>query len=395
MALRGRVHALLTSGSVWAMVASGTSVALALLRELLIVRALNFSAINDALQAYLTMVYVVSLLNEAVRLGAINILQKSPFRSVAVSILPFGVLWAISVCTLTYYQLGATSILLTIGAGISGVLNMVMILMVTQRQRSGKFWAAHLISLVPNLLLIPGIVAVAMLKPSDPVPPLAALYYLLPVIQITMLLFVKPGDEPINDDPETVQQGTKTFLAHSTAAVGSFLFQAVARPLALQMGEGELSKLSILIRVYDSVRFVFVDTLIGRKLATWRESGTLEAVRRTIRLLALPQILLTAAGLVVALAMPGIAGAFIVLLLSVGGFGLRMVYFMLNSATVDRRMAVRYGLQDIGTAIVLAVCVRYGLTSMALLVWLWYALRPLVQLLIVKKSLQRLDPEVT
>lgn len=370
-------------GGLWAMAASGTGVALGLLREFLIVRQLGWSGVNDRLQIYLSVIYGVSLANEAVRLGAINLLQSRSMAKAAISILPLGALFSLAASLWMAFTLRPDSILLVIGAGFSGWLNMLMILMVTAKQRGGAFWPAHLINLLPNALLIPGIIAVGVVKPADPVPALAMLYYSLPVVQILLLTLVKT--EPVPAAESVPTNGSAVFLAHSSSALGNLVFQGVLRQIGLGASDGVLALLAISIRVYDSIRFVVIDTVIGRQLAAWKQKNDLQQAVVWTSKLVVPQAIVAVVGLAVAFTVQGTAGALIVLAISIGSFGLRLIYFLVNSQAVSLRLAWTYGLQD-----VLAAVAMYGLAMTpfrwpALLVWVWYVAKPLFQLLTVKK----------
>lgn len=387
---KSRLGGLLRSGGLWAMFLSGLSILLALLREVLIVQQLGFSGINDALQSYLTMIHAISLLNEAVRLSALNILQSAKFRQAAKIILPYGAIFSILATGMMYFLLEAQSVWLTIGAGISGFLNMVMILMVTGKQRGGSFWKPHLINLLPNAVLLPGILLVGIINPADPVIPLASLYYTLPVIQIILLLMVKSEDthQELESNPS---EGRKILAAHSSSAFGNLIFQGVLRNLSMSLGSGELTKVSIAIRVFDAMRFVFVDTIIGRRLKAWTDSSNLMVAKAWLSKLLAPQVILSTIGLLIAIMQPGIRGSLIILVLCVPSFGLRMVYFMLNSSTFNRKLAWHYGAQDIAAAVILAMSVFYQVVSVAWLIWLWYSLKPLGQMIAVKRFLTGLE----
>lgn len=382
------------SGHMGPLLASAAGVALGLIREVLIIGQLGLSAANDQLQIYLTTIYVISLLNEAVRLGSINLLQKRSLGQTSVSILPLGLLYALVASGFVYFLMRPASDLLMMGAMVSGWLNMVMILLVTQRQRSGRFWAAHLINLLPNLVLLPGVIAVWMMKLKDPVPILACLYFLLPVIQIALLLSVKPGESGEAPDAETTAD-RGVFVAHGVGALGGLLFQGVLRSTGLSTGEGVLALLSISIRMYDSVRFILVDTIIGRQLASWKASNNLNQAQRWIGKMILPQIIVASLALVATLLFGHQEGlrawtALGVLVASVGAFGVRMIYYMVNTQAVSLRLVWQYGLQDLGVAAILGLASLTGALWPAMLIWVWYIAKPIAQLLTVRKNLHGL-----
>lgn len=379
-------------GHFGALAVSGFGVGLGLLREILIIQQLGFSEVNDQLQIYLSVIYIVSLLNEAVRLGAINLLQSASLSRTLLSILPLGALYSLVATGWVWWLLKPASLWLLLGAGISGWLNMAMVLLVTERQRSGKFWPAHIINLLPNALLIPGILIVGWLSPPDPVPALAVMYFGLPVVQILLLLLIKTKADPAQGI-ELPKNGI--FLAHSSSAIGGLVFQGVLRQQGLQTGDGVLAMLSIAIRMYDSIKFIIVDTLIGKKLADWKESQDLTRAISWCKRLTTPQFLLTGIGLLVALFLGQVEGqraisALAVLLVSVGSFGLRVVYFMVNSMVSSRKLAWAYGLQDIVAAVALAVLAWFGWIWPAMLIWVWYLAKPLGQLIFVTRSAEKI-----
>lgn len=386
--MTGRAKAVLTSGGFWAVVASGAGVSLGLLREILVIRMLGWTSVNDRLQIYLSVIYGVSLANEAVRLACLNLLQRNSLVRTAGRILPLGAVFSVVSAGWMWFQLKPDSGTLVAGACVSGFLNMVMVLLVTARQRGGSFWSAHLINLLPNVLLIPGIVWLGFMGLSDPVPALAWMYFALPAVQILLLLFVRQGETAASDAADG-EEAKGLFLSHSSSALGNLLFQGVLRQTGLATSQGVLAQLSIAIRVYDSIRFVVIDTVIGRKLAGWKESSGLDKVAYWTGRLVFPQVTACVVGLVVAALVHGSVGALVVLAMSVGSFGLRLVYFMVNSRAVSTKLAWTYGTQDI-----LAACAMYLLAFTpfgfpAMLVWVWYMAKPLVQLFSVASFLIR------
>lgn len=385
---------LIRSGGLWALVASATGVAFGLLRELLIVKQLGFTTVNDQLQTYLSVIYGVSLLNETVRLVSLNLLQTKSLAATAKSILPVGLLFAVGATGLMAFLLKPQSVLLLVGAGISGWLNMVMVMLVMAKQRAGSFWSAHWINLLPNFLLIPGILVVWSMHLPDPVPALAVLYYLLPVVQIFLLLFVKSPSEAKDDSPAGREAGG-LILAHGSSAVGGLVFQGVLRSTGLQTGSGVLSLLSIAIRMYDSIRFILVDTVIGRKLARWKEGTDLGEAVRWMQKLVWPQAAVVAIGVLMCLVGGPLWGkhgylALIVLVFSIGSFGLRVVYYMVNSLTVSNKVVWTYGLQDAGVAGLLWVLASLGWVWPEVLVLAWYLVKPLGQLITLMGSIKKM-----
>lgn len=371
------------SRSTWlAFGVSGFAALCGLARHAFILYLLGLSSINDRLQVYLAVIYGVSMLNEAVRLGTINLLQRQGLGKAMGSVLPLGFLFAIVTTGIFAWQLRPDSALLLVAAGISGWLNMLMIQMVTHRQRAGAFWPAHLVSLMPNLILLPGIAAVAALNLADPVPALAWLHFVLPVVQIAVLSLVRVEDPPIT--AEDSGPGSRLFLAHGSAAVGSMLFQSSLRSASLLLGPGALSLVNIGVQIYDSLRFILVDTYIGRKLAEWKESTDLTPLLALIQRLLLPQAVATAVGLVIGLLWAGQVGALVVLVCALGSFGLRLVYFMANAARIDEALIWRYGAQDIAAGVLALALVSGGMAAgwaipVGILVWVWYLAKPLAQ----------------
>lgn len=390
MAKPGTVR-ILRRGGLWALVASGAGVGLGLVREVLIVQQIGLTSVNDRLQSYLSVIYGIGLLNEAIRLGAINLLQTRSLRSVGAAVLPAGAVFAALATAWMSMQLRLDSWPLVVGAALSGWLNMVMVLMVTAKQRGGRFWAPHLINLLPNVITIPAILVVSFLNIADPVPALAFSFYVLPVIQIACLLFVKTPRSEAGGEIR-VTAGPGLLAAHGSSAIGNLIFQGVLRQSGLQTADGVLSLLSIAIRMYDSVRFVVVDTLIGKRLAAWSSQGRLSDARSTLERLVVPQGILAVVGVFVAMTFGLVEGmrawaALGVLVLSIGSFGLRFIYFMINSQIVSATLVWKYGLQDIAVSLLLMGLAFAGAHVPALLLWTWYLAKPFVQLMVVRRDL--------
>ncbi|MCB0826017.1 MAG: hypothetical protein KDC26_07490 [Armatimonadetes bacterium] len=386
---------LLKSGQFWALVVAGVGVLLGLFREFLIVKLLGFTNINDQLQVYLSVIYVISLFNEAVRLGAINMLHGVTLKQVAKIILPIGLGFAALSAIWMEITLQPQSHLLLIGATVSGWLNMSVILLITARQRSGKFWAAHLINVLNNLFLIPGILIIGFLKPSDLVIPMATLYFSLPLIQIPLLLMIKVDEPDMVINPQAGTDGRKLMLTHSVSALGALIFQGALRMNSLAVAEGELSKVSIAIRIYDSIRFVIVDTFIGKKLAAWKEKRDFSNISRYMTAFFAVQGVTTLIAIGVAIGFKATLASLIILVLSLGSFGVRLVYIMFNAATINRKLIWSYGLQDIGVAVLLVILSFANLMTPAYLILAWYLVKPLWQMFTVRKAIDshEFEPE--
>lgn len=387
------------SSSAWfAFAASASSVGLGVLREFLIWKQLGFSAVNDRLQVYLYVVYVISMMNDAVRLATLNAIQRMPAGAVGRLVLGIGAIYALGAGAFLFSQYATSpsppNPWLFVGAIASAWLNMGVVLLVATRQRSGIFLRAHLINVMPNAILIPGIVLVWLLHPADAVTPLAILYFTLPLFQIFLLLRI-----PVNEGPHApyggaeIRQNSGLFVAHGLAGTGALAFQGALSQSVLQSGAGEFSKLALALRIYDSMRFVLVDTYVARKLAVWKNETTFTHIARILQRLLAPQVVLVIAAFALARLSGSLGTALVILTFGLTGYIARTIYYFMNTSTVLKTLVWQFGIQELAFATCVFFGARYGWLGISAMVAVWYTLRPFAQILLLNVRLRPLQGE--
>jgi hypothetical protein len=373
-------------------VLSGASVAAALLRETLIAGLLGFSERNDRLQAYLSIIYTISLLVESTRLAGLSLFGRAALPRVASAHAVLGLPVAFALAASLAWGLNAVEPGLVVVAGLGGYLNLAAALLITHRQWTGRFLAAHVASVLPNVVLIPGVLVLLLRPATEPVTGIVVLYALVPAVQIaSLLLFVRPRPVPVAAPPPTLRSLFGSLMAHGVLAVGSQIYQAVLRVACLGSGTGTLAVMALLMRIHDAARFVAVDTYLASRIASWAREPPLGRTARPSPLLGLPmQLALAAAGLGAALlpwngpsAFAVVAGLVLALGL-VSGSAVRVLYYRRSASAPSDRSALAFGSSEVAAAIAcqaLAAIPGFPVTG---LLWVWFGARPLAQWLVLE-----------
>jgi len=172
-----------------AVMLSSGSLALGILREFLIIGLLGFSSSNDQLQLYLSIFYTIGLSIDAMRLSCLNlypVLSLGALLCVSSTVaLPF----AIMIAVLMNYSTGGLNMSLLMVTIVGSYLNLIAATLITYLQRHDLFIPAQLINVLPNFILLPGILFCYYCS-TNPIVAIVCLTAFIPIAQCSMLLWI-------------------------------------------------------------------------------------------------------------------------------------------------------------------------------------------------------------
>jgi hypothetical protein len=379
---------------------AGASAGLGLLRELYVVRTLGLSSTNDTLQYYLSIVYTISLLSDPIRLAALNLLQErnraATYLIVAIVMVP------VSLVITAAYALsgGVHDTLLLVAACFGGGLNLLVAVGCSDGQRSRSFVGTQAVMALPNIVLIIGVFAVPALTTISLADTIIYVYAVVPALQIiAFLLMPLRAGAPTTPDhaPMAIGAGLKNLLSHSTSAGGSQLGQFALRTTLSGATVGSLTLVSFLIRIYDTLRVIFVDSFVGSRVAGWTSGEShvprlLDARHHVVPLLAISTLALVAGWIPVTSAQATAGVALGILLVALyAASSLRVMYSFVNTITTPGRLIVAVGLADVAVGLAAAGMAFVPWLPRLALLWILYVGRSLVLLWFVARhpSLER------
>jgi len=374
---------------------SAASAAVGLVREGLVLWKLGLTHQNDQLQFYLSVIYTVSLFGDAARLGTMNLLQEFSLPRVAFLVTALG--GGLGLVTTTWYWLGTKGMLwsLTAVAGVGGVLNLLAVTLVVERQREGRFLMAHMATVSPNFLICAGALVAFPLSSGAFIKVIVLLFLSAPVLQIGILLaagarFLAPSERR---ERSWIGPGSRQLGLHALQAVGMQWGQVLIRTGLSAASPGSLALFSIIARSVDAVRAVFVDSYIGSRVSSWaaRREGVptlLDPQRYT------PVTLIAICALTAALTLvmsPGTVGmgsaAWYSAILILGAylqFAGRVGYFFVNSYSSPSALILRSSGLNIALAGLMASLQAVWVGAILWLIWIFYVARAAIQLWLVR-----------
>ena len=381
-----------------AVLLSAMSLGLGLIRELIIVGLLGFTLKNDALQIYLSVIYTISLMVDAMRLSCLNLvsvlsLGRMLFSASVIS-LPAAVLAG---CLMSFFTRGMDWFLLWI-AMLGGYCHLMACLLITYRQRRNVFLAAQVINVLPNAFLIPGVVICYFFSQEHMVSAMVILTSLVPLVQCILLLFL-PDRSPEGEvrDYLPFADSLLVFLRHFSTTLGEQLYQIVIRSALFNYGPGYLSVFSLSVRSVSALRFILIDSWIGSKLSEWQRELKGNDFRHAAILRGSPaNFLLAAAMLVFALTTETslLQYALQMAILLTTGFWfstlVRVIYFRLNHLENNTRLVMTFAVYELAFALLSWVFARQVSHAILLLVWTGYIARPVSQLLFLRRRVNEL-----
>jgi len=383
----------------WAVALAAASVGLGIVREVLVIALLGISRANDELQAYLSVIYSISLIGDAIKLAGLNLFDRVPLHRliIAASIVSSPI--AIAVAVAVWYFVPVTTFPLLLLVALGGVLGLFGFLLSAHRQRFGAFFPAHVVSVSSNLLLIPCILLIWALKPPSLTTAFVIIFSLVPVMQTMALLFIRVNSsQNVHNNRVPLREVISVFARQVFGALGKVIFQASLRILTFTAGEGLLSILNILIRFFSSLKLVLVDSFIGLNLQKWADdtggskyylthshnflSGSLHLITTSL--------LLLLAVMVSEMYLGGNPLTFAVLAGLILSFGFilesltRISFFYLNTQEINTRLVWGFNFYELPIAIGGMILVAALQAGPLWLLWLWYLVRPVSQYLYLK-----------
>lgn len=380
----------------FAVLVSSLSAVFGLGREFLIVSILGFSTANDHLQIYLSIFYSISLSIDAVRLAGLNLFGKMSFARILLCAMLVSLPFTIIVGYLTSYFAGGLDPRFIWVAVIGSFLNLLTALLITYKQRYGAFLAAQVINVLPNFILIPGILLAYWFAKLHIVSAMIMLCCLIPIVQLLLLVFIRIKDPQakIITNTFTLAQGIIIFMRHGVSMLGEQLFQLTTRALFYKFNAGYLSMLAIMVRVYAAARFILIDSYIGAKLANWQQIVKqsrwdiktffdANAINAGLVILPLFAIYFGALNLIYFAA----ELAVILLVSFYLNTLLRIIYFKINREQHDKNLVLRYGSYELIFALLGFCALRYVNFPLMLFLWGWYVVKPFVQLRLLRPKI--------
>lgn len=364
-------------------------------RELVLLEWLGLSRRNDELQLYLSIIYTVSLLGESVRLATLNTRGRRGLRVMVALILGVGTLVSGAVTVAFAAGTSARDPFLLAVSAVAASANLVVVALLVHRQRHAAFLPTHAVTVAPNILIFGGLLAVRAAG-VDPIRSVVCLFAAAPFTQLVALLLIPTAPDDGHEPPaaDVLRQSAGALALHSVSVAGQQAGQILVRTAMTALGPGMLSLFAILMRVFDTIRAVLVDSYIGSRVATWSRGN--RHIPRPLDFAHVPSLLLAGLAalslLVAGGSWPGRTAfaAVVLMLLSVGMYGTavaRIGYYYLNAAGAKRRVIVAIGAIDLLLALIGVALWRTlgGRTVLALLA-LFAVVRPSAQIALLQRA---------
>ncbi len=367
----------------WAILLSGLSAVLGLGREIVVVGRLGLGATNDLLQFALSITYTVALLGEPLRSASLNLLGRR--TSPGLAMLLAGIISAAALGTTLLYARGGQGppASWTIAAGVAGAANLVVAWVVPRSLHAGPFLAAHTVSVMPNILILGGLLLPAA-NESAFAGRVVVLFLVAPVVQLVLFgLLRRHGQTTAAVPPASARDALATMGWHGVSAGAAMGTQYAIRSVLAGAVPGTLSAFVLALRAIETIRAVFVDTYVASRLRKWTESRVATPLPTARRMLS-PGLaaFLVATGLVLALRWPGQPGTLLdpsAVVLVVGLYPLlvyRVAWQALNTNASPVRATARVAGVELAVFGLAGVAAALPGLPVALMPWLAYVVRP-------------------
>ncbi|MCZ6909823.1 MAG: hypothetical protein O7C56_01760 [Rickettsia endosymbiont of Ixodes persulcatus] len=233
-----------------AMTLSSASLVLGIFREILIIYFIGFTKTNDTLQLYLSIFYTIGLSIDAMRLACLNLYSLLSLRQILLAGSIITLPLAICIGFIMNYFSEGLDIKLVFVTMIGGYLNLFAAILITYKQRNNSFLAAQIINVIPNFILIPGIIFSELFLKNNLITAMVCLTSFIPIVQC-ILLFLIPhhSTDGISDEKINLFRSVLIFVRHLTAVIGDQLFQVITRSAFYNYGSGYLTMFSIAVRI--------------------------------------------------------------------------------------------------------------------------------------------------
>jgi hypothetical protein len=379
----------------FAIIISGLSSFLGIIREILIVYFLGFSSLNDQLQIYLSIFYIASLSFDAMKLSALNLFDSLTLSKILIAstivIIPFVTIITIVLAT----SIEHINYLLLAECFLGAILNLIAVLFITYKQRCGKFLAPQIINILPNFVLIPCLLISYYLFKDNLIGLFIFSCFILPVIQIIMLCCVKT-EKHLPHTPITLGNAIKVFLRHGFSSIPAQIFQLLIRSTFYHYGPGYLSIVSLFNRIYASSRFVLIDSYIGIKIASeYQRNSRIDNLLLNNKLnflsvfIPFPVIILFVLNSQKTFFEIAMCAIFMV------GFYLdslwRITYFKINKVHHDKNLIYKFTLYELFFALFGYFIIISIFNNPVWYLWLWFIARPFCEMLMMQKKNIEID----
>ncbi len=382
-----------------AVILSSVSMVFGIFREILIVYLIGFTATNDILQLYLSIFYTIGLSIDAMRLSCLNLYAILSLRQILIAGSIITLPLAIGIGLIMNYFSDGLNFTLLFVIIISGYLNLLVALLVTYKQRNNSFLLAQIVNVIPNFIIIPGILFSYLFFKNNIITAIVCFTSITPVVQCILLLMIPHHSIAMESHKKiNLWMSVKIFMRHLTAVIGDQLFQVMIRSAFYNYGAGYLSMFSMVVRLYSAGRYILVDSFIGARLANWQKKLQRsdlfidKSIRSTwqgilIALIALMISLKTSATLLY-VAMQLIA------ILMLGFYFttlVRIIYFKINHFENNPLIVIYFSLSELITALIAFLIIQYSPYSILFLIWIGFIAKPFMQLFILKKHYHNLS----
>jgi hypothetical protein len=378
----------------WAFLLSSTSMLFGILREFLIVFLFGFTAKNDQLQLYLSIFYTIGLSVDAMRLACLNLFSLLSLSKIllAASFIAFPFSLIIGLL-LSYSTGGLNSLLLSITI-IGSYLSLMAVLLITYKQRNNIFLSTQIIHIIPNFILIPGIVFCYIYFRTHLILFIIVLTSLIPLLQSILLLCLPMKSEPIPIKKEiTIIQALGILIRHFSAGLGEQGFQIIARTAFFNYATGYLSMYAFAVRMYAAARFILIDSFIVSRLSNWHYKKNVvdDFLVLLINLTFLNAFTATILLIISTLS----SNSIIVSLLQVCvivGFGfyfstlVRIAYFKINHYASHSSLVTLFAIMECLATLFAFVLTKQSHYPIFVILWIGYIAKPFFQLIMIRKK---------
>jgi hypothetical protein len=282
---------------------------------------------------------------------------------------------------------------------LGSYLNLMAALLITYKQRSNVFLAAQMIYVMPNFILIPGILLCYLLSANNLIFSIVALTSFIPVVQCLLLLMLPQKTPNLAFENKTsLISSCLTFTRHFAAMIGEQLFQIVIRTAFFNYGPGYLSLFSIIIRIYSAVRFIFIDSFIGSKLADWR-SKLKYPNQYFSKLLQSTSIYVLIAVIAFLISLNPknnlLHSSIQIILILMCGFYfstlVRIIYFKINHNENNPQLVMRFATYELICALIAFIMAKQMHAPILAMLWIGYIAKPFAQLLMLRNKYHELE----
>ena len=371
----------------WAVLLSGGSALLGLLREVLIVGRLGLGTTNDQLQFALSITYTVALLGEPLRSASLNLLGRRTDGRLATMLVVVAALAAVVTTILYAGRHEGITPWWIVAAGLAGALNLGVAWVAPRSVHAGPFLPAHAITVMPNVLMV-GVLLFPASSDLAFAGRVVAVFLIAPALQLLFFRLLFPRDVRGPALPTaTIGDARRTIGWHGIAATAGMGTQYVIRTALATGAPGTLSAFVLVLRAIETIRAVFVDTFVSSRLRKWAEGRTPAAAAYSRRLLPTPvAILLLAAGLVLALRFRGMPGTLLdpaAVVLVVGLYPMllyRVVWQSMNTNAQPVLATRRTAAVEAGVLVLTLLAALIPAVPAAVLSWVAYVVRPVAGL---------------